>query len=179
MSQEKQLSTEKNHHYTHHHEHSDDHHHHHHDSHDHHHHDRHHDSHDHHHHHHPGDDYQNEFDIYPEQFLKIFADSNGMMKVLDIREEWEREQIYITGSLSIQMQKLIGSFNQLDPNETYYILCSQGFRSSFAGRYLLSQGFRYIHSVQTGIFGIYEYANKNHIKLDWLQVAPDFDLRLQ
>ncbi|WP_134704150.1 rhodanese-like domain-containing protein [Ammoniphilus sp. YIM 78166] len=140
----------------------------------HHHHDHH--GHGHHHDHDHGDEYQNEFDIYPIELIERLSLEDFSSKILDIREEWEWEQIYIEGSYCLPMKTLTKDIDKLDPEQPWYVLCTQGIRSSFAAMYLVSQGFKEVYNIQTGIYGVYEAMKGD--QPEWLKVKPGWDLNL-
>ena len=114
-------------------------------------------------HHHSDDhnhanDYDNEFDIYPQEFLGVFNNvSSFKCKIIDVREPWEVEEVKIAGSLSIPLQQLNQQVKQLQPDHAYYVICTQGFRSSYATAYLLSLGFENVYNIQTGLMGIIKH----------------------
>lgn len=128
-----------------------------------------HDDHAHHNHEHKHDeDFSNEFDIYPKQFLQQFNEFTSQSQIIYIREWWEPEQLNIEGILSTSFQQLPHIVEQLNPKETYYMISSQGFRSSYAAAYLHFLGFKNVYNVQTGINGIIELLEKENEKPSWL-----------
>ena len=103
-------------------------------------------------------DYDNEFDIYPQEFLKILKDGLSCnSKIIDVREAWEFEEVKIEGSLFIPLQQLYRQSKELSTEYIYYVICSQGFRSSYATAYMLSLGYENVYNIQTGLIGIIEY----------------------
>jgi rhodanese-related sulfurtransferase len=142
-----------------------------HQNHDHHHSHDHSHKHDHHHHHKHDhdDDYDNEFDIYPQEFLDLYEQPSFSGKIIDVREDWEFERIKIEGSISVPLRQFPEQIDRLDQDETYYLICSQGIRSSFASEYLLSLGFNRVYNIQTGIFGICDYLESISESPEWLK----------
>lgn len=125
------------------------------------------DHHDHVHDHHHDDDYDNEYDVYPEEFLSLYNSTTFSGKIIDVRDNWEYAQMRIENSVSVPLRDFPEKIPHLAKDETYYILCSQGFRSSFAAEYLLSNGFAEVYNIQTGIIGIYEYLERSTQLPSW------------
>lgn len=125
-------------------------------------------------HHHSDDhehanDYDNEFDIYPQEFLEVFNNGSSFNgKIIDVREPWEVEDVKIAGSLSIPLQQLNQQVKQLQTDHAYYVICTQGFRSSYTAAYLLSLGFENVYNIQTGIMGIIEHLGEEQMSPVWL-----------
>jgi rhodanese-related sulfurtransferase len=119
--------------------------------------------------HHHDDDYDNEFDIYPQEFLDLYEQPSFNGKIIDVREDWEFERIKIEGSMSIPLRQFSEQIDRLNQDETYYLICSQGLRSSFASEYLLSLGFNRVYNIQTGIFGICDYLEGVSKSPEWLK----------
>jgi rhodanese-related sulfurtransferase len=128
----------------------------------HHHHDDNHHDHDH------DDEYNNEYDVYPKEFINVYESSAFAGNILDVRDEWEYEQLHIENSTSIPLRKIAEHVNQLDKDGIYYVVCSQGIRSSFAAEFLLSCGFTKVYNIQTGIMGISETVEAQSYKPSWL-----------
>lgn len=124
--------------------------------------------HDHEHDHSHDDDYNNEYDIYPAEFIRLFESNEFKGKIIDVREDWEYERLHIEGSFSIPLRRLAEELHQFDKNDTYYILCSQGIRSSFAVEYLLSSDYQSVFNIQTGIFGVAEHLDHDSKRVPWL-----------
>jgi rhodanese-related sulfurtransferase len=114
------------------------------------------------------DEFNNEFDIYPQQFLHLFNESTFNSQIIYIRELWEPEQLKIEGILSTPFQELPHIVKQLNPKETYYLISSQGFRSSYATAYLIYLGFENVYNVQTGLNGMIELFEKQKEFPSWL-----------
>jgi rhodanese-related sulfurtransferase len=129
--------------------------------------------HDHDHDHSHGDDYTSDSDIYPEQFVALF-EQGKVGTILDVRDPYEREQVHIKDSVSVPLREMSKHIKHLDPKGTYYLVCTQGFRASYAAQYMYSMGFENIFNVQTGIFGIYEYAKEKRLIPEWLEVQPEW-----
>ena len=62
--------------------------------------------------------------------------------VLDVRDEDEREEGYIPGSLHIPLPQLRERFNELPKDREIIAYCQTGQRSYFASRFLAQQGFK-------------------------------------
>ncbi len=124
-------------------------------------------------HHHVNDhnhtnDYDNDFDIYPQEFLRVFNNGSSFNgKIIDVRESWEIEEVKIADSLFIPLQKLNQQAKQLQSDHIYYVICTQGFRSSYTA-YLLSLGFENVFNIQTGLTRIIEHLGRKQMLPVWL-----------
>ncbi|GAX91356.1 rhodanese-like domain-containing protein [Effusibacillus lacus] len=126
--------------------------------------------HDHNHTHHHDDDYDNEFDLYPMHLVPLLNQSSLEGTIIDVREQWEYEKVRIEGSVNIPMRQLPQSVSSLNHHDSYYIVCSQGFRGSYAAAYLRSLGYQKVYNIQTGIMGIAELLDRKQESPSWLLV---------
>jgi rhodanese-related sulfurtransferase len=122
-----------------------------------------------HHNHDHDDDYNNEYDVYPKEFISMYESPTFVGSILDVRDEWEYEQLHIENSTSIPLRKIAEHVNKLDRDGLYYVICSQGIRSSFAAEFLLSCGFTRVYNIQTGIMGISETVDAQSYNPSWLK----------
>jgi adenylyltransferase/sulfurtransferase len=73
------------------------------------------------------------------------------INVLDVREADEHQIAHVEGVPLLPLSELPKRFQELDPNQTYYIHCKAGGRSMRAVEFLKSQGFKKVKSVAGGI----------------------------
>jgi adenylyltransferase/sulfurtransferase len=73
------------------------------------------------------------------------------IQVIDVREANEYQIARIKGVPLIPLSQLTQRFNELNPDQAYYIHCKMGGRSMKALEFLRQQGFKNLKSVQGGI----------------------------
>ncbi len=73
------------------------------------------------------------------------------IKVIDIREPNEQQIARIEGVPLLPLSQLPLRFQELDPDQTYYLHCKAGGRSLQAVQFLRQQGFKSLKSVRGGI----------------------------
>jgi adenylyltransferase/sulfurtransferase len=73
------------------------------------------------------------------------------IQVLDVREPDEHQIASINGTRLLPLSTLAQHYNELDPNQLYYIHCKAGGRSMKALQFLREQGFKHLKSVKGGI----------------------------
>ena len=73
------------------------------------------------------------------------------IKVIDVREPNEYQIARVEGVPLFPLSQLAQRFNELNPNQSYYIHCKVGARSLMAVEFLRQQGFKQVKSVQGGI----------------------------
>jgi sulfur-carrier protein adenylyltransferase/sulfurtransferase len=73
------------------------------------------------------------------------------IKVIDVREPSEHQVAHIRGVPLLPLSQLPQRFQELDPEQTYYIHCKLGGRSMKALEFLRQQGFQNLKSVRGGI----------------------------
>ena len=61
--------------------------------------------------------------------------------ILDVREPYEFEPGHVPGAVHIPVDDIPARFQELDPDEDYYVLCRSGGRASRIAGWLTSQGF--------------------------------------
>jgi rhodanese-related sulfurtransferase len=64
----------------------------------------------------------------------------GRAILLDVREEDEREQARIPGSLWIPMEDVTGRLAELPRDRTLIVYCHSGVRSAYVARHLMDAG---------------------------------------
>ncbi len=95
-------------------------------------------------------------DMHPDevtvQEMKQAIDNPALgIKVIDVREADESEIAHIDGVPLIPLSALAQRFEELDPNQAYYIHCKSGGRSMTALKFLRERGFKHLKSVKGGI----------------------------
>ncbi len=91
-----------------------------------------------------------EFTIQPKE-LKAMINSGRKIVLLDVREEWEYQQVHIESAISIPLGQLPKRIGELSPVDEIVVYCHHGMRSLDAA-YLLQQiGFKLVLSLVGGI----------------------------
>ena len=72
------------------------------------------------------------------------------LSVLDVREVEEFEALHLEGVRNFPLSQLTDTFEQLDKDNLYYVICKSGIRSARACQFLTEQGYEVIN-VQGGM----------------------------
>ncbi|WP_049508181.1 rhodanese-like domain-containing protein [Streptococcus pseudopneumoniae] len=72
------------------------------------------------------------------------------LSVLDVREVEEFEALHLEGAHNFPLSQLTDTFEQLDKDNLYYVICKSGMRSARACQFLAEQGYEVIN-VQGGM----------------------------
>lgn len=72
------------------------------------------------------------------------------LSVLDVREVEEFEALHLEGARNLPLSQLTDTFEQLDKDNLYYVICKSGKRSARACQFLSEQGYEVIN-VQGGM----------------------------
>ena len=72
------------------------------------------------------------------------------LSVLDVREVEEFEALHLEGAHNFPLSQLNDTFEQLDKDKLYYVICKSGMRSARACQFLAEQGYEVIN-VQGGM----------------------------
>jgi len=72
------------------------------------------------------------------------------LSVLDVREVEEFEALHLEGAHNFPLSQLTDTFEQLDKDNLYYVICKSGMRSARACQFLSEQGYEVIN-VQGGM----------------------------
>lgn len=83
--------------------------------------------------------------------LKQMMDSGRDFVLLDVREAWEYQLVYIEGAVSIPLGELPRRFRELSPVDEIVVYCHHGMRSLDAAYLLQQLGFKSVLSVAGGI----------------------------
>ena len=72
------------------------------------------------------------------------------LSVLDVREVEEFEALHLEGARNFPLSQLADTYEQLDKDNLYYVICKSGMRSARACQFLEEQGYEVIN-VQGGM----------------------------
>ena len=72
------------------------------------------------------------------------------LSVLDVRGVEEFEALHLEGAHNFPLSQLTDTFEQLDKDNLYYVICKSGMRSARACQFLAEQGYEVIN-VQGGM----------------------------
>ena len=72
------------------------------------------------------------------------------LSVLDVREVEEFEALHLEGAHNFPLSQLADTYEQLDKDNLYYVICKSGMRSARACQFLVEQGYEVIN-VQGGM----------------------------
>lgn len=75
---------------------------------------------------------------------------NSSLSVLDVREVEEFETLHLEGAQNLPLSQLADTYDQLDKDLLYYVICKSGMRSARACQFLAEQGYEVIN-VQGGM----------------------------
>ena len=83
-----------------------------------------------------------------DDFYQIYQKES--LSVLDVREVEEFEARHLEGVRNFPLSQLTDTFEQLDKDNLYYVICKSGIRSARACQFLAEQGYEVIN-VQGGM----------------------------
>ena len=75
---------------------------------------------------------------------------NDQLSLVDVREVDEFEALHLEGARNFPLSQLADTYEQLDKDNLYYVICKSGMRSARACQFLAGQGYEVIN-VQGGI----------------------------
>lgn len=108
-------------------------------------------------------------EISSEDFKKHLEDNKPMF-IIDVREESERCQFFIDGSVHISKgvleRDIEGHFIPEDQKLPIVTICSGGFRSALAAASLLDMGYKEVYSLAGGLKDYLEHDFDNIIELN-------------
>ncbi|MEW4497612.1 rhodanese-like domain-containing protein [Streptococcus sp. FDAARGOS_256] len=87
-------------------------------------------------------------DISFDAFYQLYQ--NSSLSVLDVREVEEFEMLHLEGARNLPLSQLADTYEQLDKDQLYYVICKSGMRSARACQFLAEQGYDVIN-VQGGM----------------------------
>ena len=72
------------------------------------------------------------------------------LSVLDVREVEEFEALHLESARNFPLSQLADTYEQLDKDNHYYVICKSGMRSARACQFLAEQGYEVVN-VQGGM----------------------------
>lgn len=75
---------------------------------------------------------------------------NDQLSLVDVREVDEFESLHLEGARNLPLSQLADTYEQLDKDQIYYVICKSGMRSARACQFLAEQGYDVIN-VQGGM----------------------------
>ena len=90
-------------------------------------------------------------EVTVQQLKAALDDPKSGIRVLDVREPNEYQIANIKGTTLLPLSQLAQRFQELDPEQPYYIHCKMGGRSMRALEFLRQQGFKHLKNVAGGI----------------------------
>ena len=83
-----------------------------------------------------------------DEFYKLYQ--NEKLSLVDVREVEEFETLHLEGAQNLPLSQLADTYEQLDKDQLYYVICKSGMRSARACQFLAEQGYDVIN-VQGGM----------------------------
>ena len=83
-----------------------------------------------------------------DEFYQLYQ--NEQLSLVDVREVEEFEALHLEGARNFPLSQLADTFEQLDKDNLYYVICKSGMRSARACQFLAEQGYEVIN-VQGGM----------------------------
>lgn len=80
---------------------------------------------------------------------------NDQLSLADVREVDEFETLHLEGAHNLPLSQLPDTFDQLDKDQLYYVICKSGMRSPRACQFLAEQCYEVIN-VQGGMLAFEE-----------------------
>ena len=75
---------------------------------------------------------------------------NEKLSLVDVREVEEFQTLHLEGARNLPLSQLSDTYDQLDKDLLYYVICKSGMRSARACQFLAEQGYDVIN-VQGGM----------------------------
>ena len=83
-----------------------------------------------------------------DEFYQLYQ--NEQLSLVDVREVEEFEALHLEGARNLPLSQLANTYEQLDKDQLYYVICKSGMRSARACQFLAEQGYEVIN-VQGGM----------------------------
>ena len=83
-----------------------------------------------------------------DEFYQLYQ--NEQLSLVDVREVEEFEMLHLEGARNLPLSQLADTYEQLDKDQLYYVICKSGMRSARACQFLAEQGYDVIN-VQGGM----------------------------
>ena len=74
-----------------------------------------------------------------DEFYQLYQKES--LSVLDVREVEEFEALHIESAQNLPLSSLADTYEVLDKNQTYYVICKSGIRSAHACHFLAEKGY--------------------------------------
>lgn len=75
---------------------------------------------------------------------------NEQLSLVDVREVEEFQMLHLEGAQNLPLSQLADTYDQLDKDLLYYVICKSGMRSARACQFLAEKGYDVIN-VQGGM----------------------------
>ncbi len=75
---------------------------------------------------------------------------NEQLSLVDVREAEEFQMLHLEGAQNLPLSQLADTYDQLDKDLLYYVICKSGMRSARACQFLAEKGYDVIN-VQGGM----------------------------
>ncbi|MGA9853524.1 MAG: rhodanese-like domain-containing protein [Gammaproteobacteria bacterium] len=89
--------------------------------------------------------------LSPKEVTELRSASAEPVVLLDVREPWEYERVHLPDTLHIPMDEIRERLNELNPGQTYVVVCHHGNRSQQVAAFLQSYGFSKVINLAGGI----------------------------
>ena len=83
-----------------------------------------------------------------DEFYQLYQ--NEQLSLVDVREVEEFQTLHLEGAQNLPLSQLADTYDQLDKDLLYYVICKSGMRSARACQFLAEQGYDVIN-VQGGV----------------------------
>ena len=83
-----------------------------------------------------------------DEFYQLYQ--NEQLSLVDVREVEEFQTLHLEGAQNLPLSQLADTYEQLDKDQLYYVICKSGMRSARACQFLAEQGYDVIN-VQGGM----------------------------
>jgi len=83
--------------------------------------------------------------------VKHRLDAGEPLRILDVREPWERAIASLPGSVNIPMGEIPARWRELDAEAQIVVLCKAGSRSRRVAQFLSAQGLPNVANLSGGI----------------------------
>ncbi len=83
-----------------------------------------------------------------DEFYNLYQ--TEQLSLVDVREVEEFEALHLEGARNFPLSQLADTYEQLDKDNLYYVICKSGMRSARACQFLAEQGYEVIN-VQGGM----------------------------
>ena len=88
--------------------------------------------------------------ITPEELLIDLNFMNEHEQVLDVRKPTEQDKGKVEQAIAFSLENIYEQIHELNPEFTYYLYCSGGYRSMIAASILKSLGYHKIKNIYGG-----------------------------